>query len=153
MATRVKPIPSQLYDQDFYAWSKAQADLLRAGRYSELDLDHLIEEVDDLGDALKRSVRNRLRTIMEHLLKLQHSPAQDPRPAWRATIRTQRVKLRDGLNASIRGEAENELADLYADARALAEGALRDHVEASAADALPATCPYSLDQITGDWLP
>jgi Domain of unknown function DUF29 len=80
MATRVKPAPSQLYDQDFYAWSKAQADLLRARRYSELDLDHLIEEVDDLGDALKRSVRNRMRTIMEHLLKLQHSPAPEPPP-------------------------------------------------------------------------
>jgi Domain of unknown function DUF29 len=37
MAIRVKPVPSQLYDQDFYAWSKAQADLLRGGRYSELD--------------------------------------------------------------------------------------------------------------------
>ncbi|HEX3210262.1 MAG TPA: DUF29 domain-containing protein [Geminicoccaceae bacterium] len=97
-------VPSQLYDQDFYAWSKAQADLLRGGRYSELDLEHLIAEVDDLGDALKRSVRNRLRTIVEHLLKLQDSPAQDPRPAWRATVRTQRVKLRDGLNATIRRE-------------------------------------------------
>jgi hypothetical protein len=106
-----------------------------------------------LGDALKRSVRNRLRTIMEHLLKLQHSPAHDPRPAWRATIRTQRVKLRDGLKASIRREVEAELPELYADARALADGALRDHGGAAAADSLPATCPYSLDQITGDWLP
>jgi hypothetical protein len=35
----------------------------------------------------------------------------------------------------------------------LAEGALRDHGEHAAADALPATCPYSLDQITSDWLP
>jgi hypothetical protein len=153
MATRVKPAPSPLYDQDFYAWSKAQADLLRARRYAELDLDHLIEEVDDLGDALKRSVRKRLRTIMEHLLKLQHSPAQDPRPAWRASVRTQRVKLRDGLKASIRREVDSELVELYTDARALAEGALRDHGEHAAADALPITCPYSLDQITGDWWP
>ncbi len=153
MATRIKPPPKALFEQDFYAWSKAQADLLRAGRYAELDLEHLIEEVDDLGDALKRSVRNRMRTIMEHLLKLQHSPAQDPRSAWRATVRTQRVKLRDGLKASIRREVESELPELYTDARALAEGALRDQGEAAAADALPAACPYTLDQITGDWLP
>jgi hypothetical protein len=153
MATRVKPAPSELYDQDFYAWSKVQADLLRARRYSELDLDHLIEEVDDLGDALKRSVRSRMRTIMEHLLKLQHSPAPDPRTAWRATIRAQRVKLRDGLKASVRREVEAELDELYADARALADGALRDHGETAAADALPASCPYTLDRITGDWLP
>ncbi len=152
MATRIKSPPKPLYEQDFYAWSKAQAELLRAGRYAELDLEHLIEEVDDWGDALKRSVRNRMRTIIEHLLKLPHSPAQDPRSAWRATVRTQRVRLRDGLKASLPREVESELAELYADARTLAEGALRDHGEAAAADALPATCPNSLDQITGDWL-
>lgn len=153
MAIRVKPVPSQLYDQDFYAWSKAQADLLRGGRYSELDLEHLIAEVDDLGDALKRSVRNRLRTIVEHLLKLQDSPAQDPRPAWRATVHTQRVKLARRSQRHDPPRSQSGLAELYADARALAEGALRDHGEPAAADALPVACPYSLDQITGDWLP
>jgi hypothetical protein len=50
-------------------------------------------------------------------------------------------------------EAESELAQLYEEARGLAEGALRDHGETTAADALPEACPYSLDQITGDWLP
>jgi hypothetical protein len=142
-----------LYEQDFYAWARAQAELLRAGHVSELDLDHLGEEVDDLADALKRSVRSRLRTIMEHLLKLQHSPARDPRPGWRATVRGQRVRLRDGLKGSLRREVEDELPELYADARALAAGALADHGEHAAADALPPTCPYNLDQITGDWLP
>jgi hypothetical protein len=106
-----------------------------------------------LADALKRSVRSRLRTIMEHLLKLQHSPARDPRPGWRATVRGQRVRLRDGLKGSLRREVEDELPELYADARALAAGALADHGEHAAADALPPTCPYNLDQITGDWLP
>jgi hypothetical protein len=153
MATRIKPKSEPLYEQDFYAWSKAQADLLRAGRYADLDLEHLIEEVDDLADALKRSVRNRIRTIIEHLLKLQHSPAHDPRAGWRATVRAQRIKLRDGLTASLRPKVENELAELYADARGLAEGGLRDHGENATADALPPTCPYTLDQITGDWLP
>lgn len=153
MATRIKPTTKPLYEQDFYAWSRAQANLLRDGRVSELDLGHLSEEVDDLADALKRSGRNRIRTIVEHLLKLQYSPAQDPRAGWRATVRNRRVRLRDGLAATLRAEVENELAALYADARGLAEGALRDHGEHAAADALPATCPYTLDQITGDWLP
>jgi hypothetical protein len=153
MATRIKPTTKPLYEQDFYAWSRAQANLLRDGRVSELDLGHLSEEVDDLADALKRSARNRIRTMVEHLLKLQHSAAQDPRAGWRATVRSRRVRLRDGLAATLRAEVENELAALYADARGLAEGALRDHGEHAAADALPATCPYTLDQITGDWLP
>jgi hypothetical protein len=153
MATRIKAKSSESYEHDVYAWSKAQADLLRAGRFTELDLDHLIEEIDDVGDALKRSVRNRIRTIIEHLLKLEHSPATEPRAGWRATVRTQRMKLRDALTPTLRREAEGELAELYADARGLAEGALRDHGETAAADALPATCPYSLDQVTGVWLP
>jgi len=34
-----------------------------------------------------------------------------------------------------------------------AEGALRDHGEPAAADALPASCPYTLDQITAEWWP
>jgi hypothetical protein len=153
MATRIKARSSELHEQDVYAWSKAQADLLRAGRFAELDLDHLIEEIEDVGGALKRSVRNRIRRIVEHLLKLEHSPAAEPRAGWRATVRTQRVRLGDALTPTLRREAEGELAQLYEEARGLAEGMLRDHGETTAADALPEACPYSLDQITGGWLP
>ena len=153
MATRIKAKRSETYQQDVYAWSKAQADLLRAGRFAELDLAHLIEEIEEVGGALKRSVRNRMRTIVEHLLKLEHSPAAEPRAGWRATVRIQRVRLQDAWTPTLRREAEGELAQLYEDARGLVEGALRDHGETAAADALPATCPYTLDRITGAWLP
>jgi hypothetical protein len=153
MATRLKARASDLYEQDIYAWSKAQADLLRAERFADLDLEHLIEEVADLGESLKRSVRNRVRTIIEHLLKLEYSPAQDTQAGGRATVRRQRVRLRDALTPALQPEVENDLARLYEDARGLAEGALRDHGEHAAADALPVSCPYSFDQITGDWLP
>jgi hypothetical protein len=153
MATRIKPTSEPLYEQDFYAWSKAQADLLRAGRYADLDLEHLIEEVDDLGESLKRSVRSRLRTIIEHLLKLEHSPAQAPRGGWYDTILTQRSDLLDELTPSIRREVEPALRDLYKTTREKTATSLRKHGEDAAADALPQTCPYSFDQITGDWLP
>ena len=153
MATRIKTSSSELYEQDVYAWSKAQADLLRARRFAKLDLDDLIEEIEEVGSALKRSVRNRIRTILEHLLKLEHSPAVEPRAGWRATVRIQRLRLKDALTPTLRCEVESELSQLYEDARALAEGTLRDHGETAAADALPATCPYSFDQITGIWLP
>jgi len=153
MTARIERRASGLYVQDLYAWSKAQVDLLRAGRFAELDLEHVIEEIEDVGGALKRSVRNRIRTIIEHLLKLEHSPAKEPRAGWRATVRTQRVRLRDVLTPTLRREVASELAELYGDARGLADGTLRDHGEHAAADALPETCPYSLDQITSDWLP
>jgi Domain of unknown function DUF29 len=153
MATRIKPTTSHLYEQDFYAWSKAQADLLRAKRYSDLDLEHLIEEVDDLGEALYRSARSRTRTIIEHLLKLEHSPARDPRAGWVETVMTQRSDLEDELTAALRPKIEQALSRTYAQSRRNVTAALHEHGEHAAADALPETCPYTLDQITGDWLP
>ena len=153
MATRIEAAVEQLYEDDFYAWAKAQADLLRAGRYSDLDIAHLIEEVDDLGESLRRSVLSRIRTIIEHLLKLEHSPARRSRGGWYDTVIAQRSDLSDELTASIRREIEPALPDLYDRARQNAAASLGKHGESAAADALPATCPYTLDQITGDWLP
>ena len=153
MATQVKSAAKDLHEEDFFVWSQRQAKLLRERRFDELDLANLIEEVEDLGGALERSVRSRARTTMEHLLKLQHSPAQDPRLGWRAMIRTQRSELLNDLTPSLRRHLVDNLPDLYARARHDAEGSLRDHEEQDAADALPKACPYMLDQITGDWLP
>ncbi len=106
-----------------------------------------------MGASLGRSVRNRTITIIEHLLKLQHAAATDPRAGWRQTVRTQRVKLRRALTPTLRRELEAELPALYADARDLAAGVLADHGETAAAEQLPAACPYDLDRITGNWLP
>jgi hypothetical protein len=153
MATRLRSRAKDLYDEDFYVWAGSQAQLLRERRFDELDLEHLIDEVDDLGGALKRSVRSRARTIMEHLLKLQHSPAQEPRLGWRETIRAQRSELLGDLTPSLQRTFADELWELYDRARHDAEASLRDHGEHAAADALPEGCPYKPDQITGDWLP
>jgi hypothetical protein len=153
VAARVKPTAKDLYDADLYAWALDQAALLRAGRFDALDLEHLIEEVEDLAGSLKSAVRSRATTVMAHLLKLQHSPAQNPRLAWRETIRTQRTRLLNDLTPSLQRHLTERLTDLYARARHDAAGSLRDHGEQDAADALPATCPYTLDQIIGDWLP
>jgi hypothetical protein len=153
MATQVKPPAKDLYEEDFYVWAKEQAELLRAGRFEALDLDHLTLEVEDLAGSLERSVRCHAITIMVHLLKLQHFSAQEPRLGWRETVRTQRSELLNDLTPSLRRHLGERLPDLYARARHDADGSLRDHGEAVAADALPETCPYTLDQITGDWLP
>jgi Domain of unknown function DUF29 len=153
MRTRIKPTTKDLYEEDFYVWTERQAELLRARRFDELDLENLIGEVAELGEAVKKSVRSRVRTILEHLLKLQHSPALDSRPGWGETVRTQRDDLSDDLTPVLRRLLEQEIDSLYAQARNRAEGSLRDHGENAAADSLPETCPYALDQITGNWLP
>jgi len=82
MATPVKSRPD-LHAEDLYAWSSAQADLLRARRFGELDLDHLTLEIEDVGGAMQRAARNGIRTIIEHLLKLEHAPESEPRAGWR----------------------------------------------------------------------
>jgi hypothetical protein len=153
VATRVKPTTKDLYEDDWYAWAHDQAALLRAGRFDALDLEHLIEEVEDLAGSLRSAVRSRATTVMAHLLKLQHSPAPAPRLAWRETVRTQRTRLLNDLTPSLRPHLAERLAELYSRARHDADGSLRDRGENAAAEALPTTCPYTLDQITGDWLP
>jgi hypothetical protein len=93
VATRIKATAKDLYEEDVYAWAHDQAALLRAGRFDALDLEHLIEEVEDLAGSLKSAVRSRATTIMAHLLNLQRSAAENPRLAWRESIRTRRTRL------------------------------------------------------------
>src|SRR5262245_15447550 len=42
------------YEQDFYAWTQRTAELLRAGRFEEADIEHVAEEIEDMG---RRDVR------------------------------------------------------------------------------------------------
>jgi hypothetical protein len=153
MATQVKAAAHDLYERDVYAWSSEQAALLRARRFVDLDLEHVISEIEDVGGGLYREIRSRVRTIMEHLLKLEHSPAVEPRAGWESTIRMARADIADDLTPSLRPRIEQNLARFYEIARAEASASLREHGEHAAADALPQACPYTLDQITSDWLP
>ncbi len=152
MATKV-PARAPLHDDDFYAWTRQQAALLRSKRFGALDRDHLIEAIEALGDMQREATLSHARIVIEHLLKLVHSPAQDPRNGWRATVREHRARLELGLTPRVRQALQDELPRVYEIARRNAEGALRDHGEPSAADALPTTCPYTVDQLTADWWP
>ncbi|HET6522024.1 MAG TPA: DUF29 domain-containing protein [Geminicoccaceae bacterium] len=153
MATRTKPAAKDLYQEDFYVWTQRQADLLRARRFDELDLENLIEEVADLAGAKRSAVLNNARVIMEHLLKLQHSLAGEPRGGWEATVLEHRSRLEIDLTPQLRQVLADELPRMYRLARRGAAAALRRHGEDAAADALPETCPYTPDDVTGDRLP
>jgi hypothetical protein len=153
MATRIRSKPSGTYEQDFYVWALHQAALLRARRFAELDLDPLIEEVEALARAELNAVLSDTSVVIEHLLKLEHSPAPGPRAGWRASVREQRRRLRRGLTPRLRQLVAAALPDLYREVRDDTAALLRDHGEGAAADALPGTCPYDLDRLTGSWLP
>ncbi len=153
MATELKARSLELYDADFYVWALEQAEILRARRFDSLDLAHLIEEIEDVAGARLSAVLNAARVVMEHLLKLQHSPAADPRNLWRASVREQRRRVQLDLTPRIGQLLAQELPRLYHMACDDAAAGMRDHGEDAAAAALPAACPYSVDQITGDWWP
>jgi hypothetical protein len=138
MATRIRPKAKDLYDEDFYVWTESQAALLRRRQFDALDLDNLIEEVEGLGDAKRSAVLNNASIVIEHLLELQFSPAQDPRRIWAESIVEHRPRLELEITPRLRQILSEELPRLYALTRRIAY--------------LP-IAPYTLDQITGDWWP
>ena len=138
-----------LYDDDYYAWTQYQAEVLRTMRRADnrLDREHLAEEIEDLGKSERDAVRSQVRRIIEHLLKLEYSPAADPRFDWMASVVEARQALADKITVTLQRDAEAMLPELYSDGRELAELGLRKFGEHAAAARLPATCPYTLEQI------
>ena len=154
MATR----PEQLYKDDFYAWTREQAGALRRladERWNgPLDLLHLAEEIKDLGSEQQWAVESQVERVLEHLLKLEHSPSQEPRRQWMISVNAARRDVRRRMTPTIWKAVENQLAKLHAAARRDAELGLLDHGEADAARSLPQDCPYALDDLLADeWWP
>ena len=81
-----------LYDQDFYAWTQRQVELLHSGQLAALDIDNLIEEVKSLGRQERQELRNRLWVLLGHLLKWRYQPEARSR-SWTGTIREQRYRV------------------------------------------------------------
>ncbi len=140
-----------LYETDFYAWTQAQAAELRrlaAARVnSTLDLENLAEEVESLGRSQLAMVRRELRRTIEHLLKLEYSPASQPRADWRHSATQAREEVEDHFTAAMGADVDAAFAKDYLRARREAAFALDKHGEREAARALPQTCPYTLDQL------
>ena len=137
------------YDDDFYAWTQHQAEVLRTMRRvdNRLDREHLAEEIEDLGKSERNAVCSQIARILEHFLKLAYSPAEPPRYGWMASIVEARQALGRHLTPTLRNAARQEFAALYRDAREIAAIRLREHREEAAADALPLMCPYTLEQV------
>ena len=81
-----------LYDLDFPLWADQTANLLRQNRWSEVDLEHLIEEIEDLGNRHRDAIRSHLTRLLMHWLKWQHQP-QKRSNSWRGSIKESRKQL------------------------------------------------------------
>ncbi len=144
MATKaLQPPASPLYDEDFVLWTEEMARLLRARRFADVDVEHLAEEVEDMGKSYKHEVESRSTVLLVHLLKWKCQLQKRSR-SWRSTIATQRVELGRVFeqSPSLRARFPERLAELYADAVELAA------IETGLPEAaFPAECPFSPVQI------
>ena len=66
---------SDLYEQDIHAWTQQTAQLLRQHRFQDLDIEHLVEELETMSRRDRQELVSRLKILLGHLLKWQHQPA------------------------------------------------------------------------------
>ncbi len=79
-----------LYEQDFYLWIETTSKQLKAGKFAEIDLANLIEEIESMGKSEKRELKSRLIVLLMHLLKWQYQPEKRSE-SWRSTMTEQRI--------------------------------------------------------------
>jgi hypothetical protein len=140
--------PAELYDEDFYAWTQAQAKALRTHFRGDnrLDVEHLAEEIEDLGGSQLQAVESFVQQIMAHLLKLDYSGFDLPRRHWRSEIVAFRASLRRKMSPSMRRKILDALPELYQDARDTAAASL--DAEPDLGLRLPKLCPYDWAAVT-----
>ena len=133
---------TSLYDQDLSAWAAHNAQLLRNGQFNELDIEHLIEELDDMGKSEKRGIYSHQKVLLMHLLKWKTQPAMRS-TSWAGTIRTQRREIASLLrqSPSLRPKLAPEFATNYAETAVDASSDM-----GISRDQLPRDCRFNLDQ-------
>ena len=137
------------YEQDFYAWSQHQADALRRLARSrrdlpnDLDLEHVAEEVEDMGRAQRDAVESHLVRMVEHLVKLLSSPAAEPSRGWRREASVHQGEAARRFTPGMRQAID--LARVWRDARRDALADLDAYGETIVP--LPEALPFTLDEL------
>lgn len=146
------------YKEDFYAWTVAQGGRLRRAAAHDitggLDWENLAEEIETLGRSEQNALESAIRRVVEHVLKLEFSPAAEPRRGWEESVEEHRQRIPMVLrnSPSLRRHLPKMLSDAWPPARRAAVRSLkRDRIDP---EIIPKTCPYTLDQILDeDWWP
>jgi hypothetical protein len=139
----MKPtLPNATYEQDFYAWLRKSAQLIKEKRFSELDTDNLAEELEGMARSDRRQLINRFAVLLARLLKWQYQ-TENRSKSWERTIREQRKRIILLLeeSPSLKYEIEAKLADVYEIAilAAANETSLDESI-------FPTSCEYSLTE-------
>lgn len=142
---------ADLYDQDFDAWIADQVRLLRQGRTQELDLAHLIVELEDMGKSNLRELESRLIVLVAHLLKWHYQLAslsalwkEFEGTSWRRSIIEQRTQIDFLLKQvpSLKASLDLALTHAWPEARRLT---IRE--TGLTPERFPADCPYTAAQV------
>jgi hypothetical protein len=134
------------HDEDFYAWTQANANLLKQRKFEEIDVDHLIEELEEMGNSNENQLISRLGVLIAQLLKWQLQPDFRCR-SWSGTIREQRIRIKRLLrkNPSLKILMASSVKESFEDALAILEKETPIDL-----NLLPATCPYTLEELQDD---
>ena len=134
---------SKLYEEDVYTWAMRNAELIRQGRFDEIDVDHVAEEIESVGKSERRELENRLIVLLSHLLKWQLQPGLRG-ASWRQSLRNRRITIQKTLqdSPSLAQRLPEMLTNEYPAARADAidETGLSESI-------FPEACPFTLEQI------
>ena len=140
----------QLYELDDSQWLGETISLLRNNQFQQLDLEHLIEELEDLGKEKKNAVASLLEQVIRHLLLLQYWTKETEYNTinWQEEIYNFWTQLRRKMTANLRNYLEEELNYIYEDALGFVK------IKTANTVIFPSQCPYSLEQLLDrDWLP
>lgn len=154
-----REMASDLYEKDFALWSAEQGRAIRQAAAARLntpapiDWENVAEEIETLGRSERAALRSRIIVIIQHLIKIQSSPAREPRSGWSETIRTQRTEIEALLtdSPSLRGDVAPMIIWAMPRARRDAAATLKDYGEQPLIDLNRLT--YTEDQVLGDWFP
>ena len=140
-----------LYDEDIYAWSQHQAALLRrmaenrTALPNDLDLEHVAEEIEEVGNEQRYAVESSLVQLLAHLIKIVALPDDQAVRHWtkeaNAFLDTAESRYRPSMRRVL------DPAKLWARACRLA---VRDlEADRHAVPPLPKACPFSLEELVG----
>jgi len=139
-------VTASLYDVDFYKWSQEQAQLIRLGRFNEIDKENIIEEIEDMGKSQKRALSSRLEVLLMHLLKWQYQSTFRG-TSWQLTIEEQRQRIAEIIDENpslVHGIEETiERAYKYAKRSAMRETGVNQSL-------FPQHCPWVFSQFMDD---
>jgi hypothetical protein len=138
------------YETDIVAWANQQAWLVRNKKFDLLDIEHIAEEIEDVGKSEQRELASRMAVLIAHLLKWQFQPERRG-SSWERTIKEQRKSLGFHLKKvpSLKAKlADSEWVDsVWADAVTIA-------IKETGLEDFPETCPWLIeDVLLQNWLP